>query len=101
MLWRRVTVLKGQQLKLQSKQDLENRSRRNNIRIIGVPRRAEGSDIMAFTVVLIQALRGHDDTSPPLALDKAHRVTSALGHTGRSARHTHKSTLLHGNGGHP
>ncbi|KAJ1084194.1 hypothetical protein NDU88_004346 [Pleurodeles waltl] len=66
--------------KLQLKQeDIENRSRRNNIRIRRAPKGAEGSDIIAFTADLLNAIRGDYDTSPH-TLDRAYRVTPTPGH---------------------
>ncbi|KAJ1100805.1 hypothetical protein NDU88_005880 [Pleurodeles waltl] len=75
MLWHRVATLGDHQVESQAKQeDLENRSNRCIIHIQGVPRGAEGDDIMAFTTELLQMIRDVDD--PPLALDKAHQVSS-------------------------
>ncbi|KAJ1150674.1 hypothetical protein NDU88_003464 [Pleurodeles waltl] len=52
-LWRKVTALEEQQIDLQVMQeDIENKSRRNNIRIREGPRGMEGTDIVAFTAEL-------------------------------------------------
>ncbi|KAJ1127489.1 hypothetical protein NDU88_005888 [Pleurodeles waltl] len=78
MLWLRMAVLEDHQIELQIKQeDLENRSRHNNIRIRGVPSGMEGEEIMTFTVGLLHTIGGNMDLPPP-KLDRVHTVASAL-----------------------
>ncbi|KAJ1173295.1 hypothetical protein NDU88_005131 [Pleurodeles waltl] len=61
----RVTTLEELQIELQLKQkDFENRSRKNNICMSGIPTGADGMDIMASTADLLHAIRGDKDASP-------------------------------------
>ncbi|KAF4088859.1 hypothetical protein AMELA_G00059470 [Ameiurus melas] len=53
-------------------EDLENRSRRNNLRIIGVPEHEEGRDMVKFLDELFLSLL--DITGHKLELEWAHRV---------------------------
>ncbi|KAJ1200773.1 hypothetical protein NDU88_004594 [Pleurodeles waltl] len=81
MLWCRVMTLKEQEIEIQMKQEvLENISRWNNICISGMPKRMEGSEIMAFTAELLQTINGDKD-APLLARDRPHCVAFAPGHT--------------------
>lgn len=81
-LWQRLATLEEQHIELQVKQeDLENRGRRNNIRLRGIPPGAEGADIMSFVADLLHEIQGDDDTSSP-ALDRAHRVAPPSGRPG-------------------
>lgn len=57
--------------------DTENRLRRNNIRIIGLPERAEGSCPTAFTEKLLIDLFGLTDLPPTFVIERAHRVPPA------------------------
>uniref|UniRef100_A0A667ZPJ3 L1 transposable element RRM domain-containing protein n=1 Tax=Myripristis murdjan TaxID=586833 RepID=A0A667ZPJ3_9TELE len=54
-------------------EDLENRSRRSNLRFIHVPESAEGRDIIAFMSRLIPELLGHENFPEPPAIERAHR----------------------------
>ncbi|KAL1254326.1 hypothetical protein QQF64_016555 [Cirrhinus molitorella] len=53
--------------------DIEDRSRRNNVRLVGLPEGAEGSDAAGFLRASISkwipSLKGHD-----IEIDRAHRV---------------------------
>ncbi|KAJ1210978.1 hypothetical protein NDU88_006340 [Pleurodeles waltl] len=70
-----MATLPDQEIELQSLRakvtDLEDRSRRDNIRLIGIPERKEGSDTKAF-------LQSPDlfgiEFSPPLEFQRAHRI---------------------------
>lgn len=53
--------------------DLENRSRRNNLRIVGVPEDAENGNMLTFIPVLLRAVLGEDIFSSPVVIDRAHR----------------------------
>uniref|UniRef100_A0A8C2ER77 L1 transposable element RRM domain-containing protein n=1 Tax=Cyprinus carpio TaxID=7962 RepID=A0A8C2ER77_CYPCA len=53
--------------------DLENRSRRSNLRFVGVRESSEGSDIAGFMSRLIPQLLGQDNFSTPLIIEWAHR----------------------------
>ncbi|KAJ1175847.1 hypothetical protein NDU88_001132 [Pleurodeles waltl] len=53
--------------------DLEDRSRRDNIRLFGIPERKEGSDIKAFFHSLLSDLFSIE-FSPPLEFQRAHRI---------------------------
>lgn len=63
----------NQSLRLKT-DDLENRSRRNNIRITGVPERAEGGQPTAFMEALLKETFGVHSFSTPPTVDRAHRV---------------------------
>ena len=54
--------------------DLENRLRRNNLRLVGLPERVEGSDPVAFLESWFTQEFGNDCLSPCFVLERAHRV---------------------------
>lgn len=53
---------------------LENRSRRNNVRLVGVPEKAEGRDPVAFLESWLSDTVGKDLLSPFSAIERAHVV---------------------------
>ncbi|KAK1905486.1 Antho-RFamide neuropeptides-like, partial [Dissostichus eleginoides] len=57
--------------------DLENRSRRNNIRITGVPEKVEGPQPTAFMELFLAETFGAKAFPSPPAVDRAHRVATA------------------------
>lgn len=57
--------------------DLEGRSRRNNIRIIGLPESIEGPRPSSFFSELLVELLGSETLSSPPELDRAHRSLTA------------------------
>lgn len=58
--------------------DLENRSRRSNIRIINVPEQAEGRDAVGFLEKFIPEMLGKDNFTSPVTLKRAHRIGKKL-----------------------
>ena len=54
--------------------DLENRSRRPNMRIIGLPEGVEGSDAVGFVAGLLSEALGQECLPTPPVLDRAHRI---------------------------
>ncbi len=71
---RAVTDLRNQLERLTEKMtDMEDRSRRNNVRLVGLPEGAESSNAAGFLRVSlskwIPSLKGHD-----IEIDRAHRV---------------------------
>uniref|UniRef100_A0A8P4KJ98 L1 transposable element RRM domain-containing protein n=1 Tax=Dicentrarchus labrax TaxID=13489 RepID=A0A8P4KJ98_DICLA len=56
--------------------DLENRSRRQNLRIIGIPKSAENGKRTAFMASFFAEVLGEEIPSP-LVLDRAHRTLAA------------------------
>ncbi len=71
---RTVTDLRNQMERLTEKMmDIEDRSRRNNVRLVGLPEGVEGSDVAGFLRVnlskWIPSLKGHN-----IEIDRAHRV---------------------------
>ncbi|XP_066445282.1 uncharacterized protein [Eleutherodactylus coqui] len=54
--------------------DLENRSRRNNVRLVGLPERMEGNNPSEYIEKWILDLFGRDCFSPMFAIERAHRV---------------------------
>ncbi|KAI4903014.1 hypothetical protein NFI96_010054 [Prochilodus magdalenae] len=72
--------------KLQAKTtDLESRSRRNNIRIIGLPEEIEGQRPTTFFAGLLFEVFGDAFPSPP-EVDRVHRALSAKPQTGGKPR---------------
>ncbi|KAI4801018.1 hypothetical protein KUCAC02_006181 [Chaenocephalus aceratus] len=57
-------------------EDLENRSRRSNVRLIGLPENAEGKDACTFLEKWIPEILGAGSFAAPLAIERAHRVPS-------------------------
>jgi len=68
------SFLKEKELMKFKVDDLENRSRRRNIRITGIPERAEGTRPTSFIESFIEELFGTDAFPRSLAVDRAHRV---------------------------
>lgn len=60
-------------------EDAENRNRRNNLRIIGLPEGAEGSNATTFTMRLLQQLFPSARFSPFFTVERAHRIPSTRG----------------------
>ena len=56
--------------------DLENRSRRLNLRVVGIPERVEGSNPVAFITHFLEEIFGEKKFSTPL-LARAHRLGPA------------------------
>ena len=54
--------------------DLENRNRRNNVRIIGMPERSEGASPIAFLEDWFRETFGASSFSPFFGIERAHRV---------------------------
>lgn len=66
--------LREQNLDLQAHtEDLENRARRNNIRIRSVPWKAEGEDLREYVSSLFQQILGKEDGTD-IQMDCVHRV---------------------------
>lgn len=55
-------------------EDAENRSRRNNVRILGLPERAEGSKPELFAEQLIREVLSPVALSPCFIIERAHRI---------------------------
>lgn len=55
-------------------EDLESRSRRCNLRVIGIPEGAEGPDPVAFMSSFFSEVLGSDVFPSPPVLDRAHRI---------------------------
>ena len=72
------TALEDSFTKLKAKTiDLESRSRRNNIRIAGVPESVEGTQPTTFFSKLLLDVLGDGVLSSPPELDRAHRALTA------------------------
>lgn len=54
--------------------DAENRQRRNNVRVIGLPEGAEGRDSAIFAESLFKQLLNLPDMPPTYVVERAHRV---------------------------
>lgn len=69
----RVNTLESQvKLLLEKMDEMENRSRRNNVRIVGLPEKEEGRDACKFLESWIPSILEMKDTA--LALERAHRI---------------------------
>ncbi len=84
---RAITDLRNKLERLTEKMtDIEDRGRRNNVRLVGLPEGAEGTNAASFLRVnlskWIPSLRGRD-----IEIDRAHRVYDGGGL--RSAAHSH------------
>lgn len=66
--------------------DLESRSRRNNIRIIGLPESIEGPRPTSFFAELLAETFGDQTLQSPLELDRAHRALTAKPQPGSRPR---------------
>lgn len=55
-------------------EDLENRLRRNNLRVVGVPEKIEGSSAAEFIETWLRGKFGATVLSPLFAVERAHRV---------------------------
>ncbi len=55
-------------------EDQENRSRRNNVRIVGLPEGVEGSDVVGFIEKWLPEVLGPDKFSGPVINERAHRL---------------------------
>lgn len=75
-------------------EDAENRNRRNNLRIIGLPERAEDPDPTAFTERLLRQLLPQASFSPYFTVERAHRMPAVRGPPGAPPR-TFILRLLH------
>uniref|UniRef100_A0A8P4G1W7 L1 transposable element RRM domain-containing protein n=1 Tax=Dicentrarchus labrax TaxID=13489 RepID=A0A8P4G1W7_DICLA len=61
--------------KMQDKcQDLENRSRRQNLRLVGITEGAEGGNMIKFLADFFPAVLGADNFSSLVVIDRAHRT---------------------------
>lgn len=70
-----VKSMKEQLGRINEKMDeMENRLRRDNIRIVGLPERCEGQNPIAFLEGWFTEIFGRDAFSPQLAIERAHRV---------------------------
>ncbi|KAJ4923746.1 hypothetical protein JOQ06_014025 [Pogonophryne albipinna] len=66
--------------------DLENRSRRSNLRFVGIQESAEGSDIIGFMSRLIPQLLGPDAFPTLPIIERAHRSPTARQNSRASPR---------------
>ena len=74
-LVKRVKVLKKENTDLKSwTEDAENRSRRSNLRFVGIPERAEAGDVLGFISHLIPKLLGEANFSVPPVIERCHRT---------------------------
>ena len=55
-------------------EDAKNRSRRSNLRFIGIPERAEGNDILSFMRRLVPQLLGEANFSSSPVIERCHRT---------------------------
>ncbi|ROI15281.1 LINE-1 retrotransposable element ORF1 protein [Anabarilius grahami] len=55
-------------------EDQENRSRRNNVRLVGLPEGAEGSDTVGFLERWLPEVLGPESFTNPITIERAHRL---------------------------
>ncbi|XP_053552402.1 centriolin, partial [Bombina bombina] len=71
-------IISQQDIKITSLQgrldDLEDRARRNNIRIVGLPEEAEFEDLLKFASVTLPQKLGVPQSMLPIIIERAHRV---------------------------
>ncbi|XP_075712997.1 uncharacterized protein LOC142749187 [Rhinoderma darwinii] len=66
--------------------DLENRLRRNNVRLVGVPEKTEGNNSDELLEKWLLEQFGREELSPLYAVERAHRVPTRPGPPGRPPR---------------
>ena len=83
-----IKSLQAQNTKLLDRiEDLENRSRRSNLRIVNVPEGSEGDeDPVAFMSNMLMEIMGREVFDSAPTLERSHRVGKKPEHTGRSPR---------------
>ena len=54
--------------------DLENRARRSNLRLVGLPEKVEGTDMCAFLEKWIPEVLGVHIFPQPMLMERAHRI---------------------------
>lgn len=74
-----LTLSQENQSLRQKTDDLENRSRRNNIRITCILEKIEGGQPTAFMEMFLKELFGSYSLPTPLTVDRAHRVAAPRG----------------------
>lgn len=74
---------------LTKQDDRENRLRRCNIRLIGLPEGTEGKDTTTFLEQLLINTYGREAFSPMFALERAHRMPERHPPAGSSPSHVH------------
>uniref|UniRef100_A0AAQ6A293 L1 transposable element RRM domain-containing protein n=1 Tax=Amphiprion ocellaris TaxID=80972 RepID=A0AAQ6A293_AMPOC len=75
----RMKQLESDNTNLKAKvEDLENRSRRNNLRFVGIPEFAESTDMVGFMTQLIYKVLGQENFPSPLKIERAHRTPTTL-----------------------
>lgn len=83
----KIAILTEDNAKLRAKTtDLESRSRRNNIRIIGLPENIEGPRATTFFSQLLVEVFGEQTLTSPPELDRAHRTLTARPGPGEKPR---------------
>lgn len=75
-------------------EDAENRNRRNNLRVLGLPEGAEGTDPVGFMEKLLPTLLPKAQFSPHFSIERAHRMPASRGPQGAPPR-TFIFKLLH------
>lgn len=74
-LQQEVKTIKDQLGRVIEKMDeIENRLRRDNVRVVGLPERSEGLNPIAFLEKWLIELFGRETFSPQFSIERAHRV---------------------------
>lgn len=80
------TLMKSNDKLLAKVSDLESRSRRNNIRVVGIPESVEGPKPTTFFAELLMEVFGEGFLESPPECDRAHRTLSEKPKQGQRAR---------------
>ena len=74
-----VKTMEEQMSKFEEKLDeMENRNRRDNVRLVGLPEKSEGTNPTEFLESWFSKLFGKDSFSPQFSIERAHRVPTKL-----------------------
>ena len=76
-------------------EDMENRNRRNNLRVVGVPEGKESGDMAVFVQKLLTSVLGWEDDAQPPEIDPAHRAPIPRPNPGERPRTILVCFLIH------
>lgn len=74
---------------------LECWSRRNNLRLVGLPEKEEGMDTCTFLEKWLPEILEMDPSTPPLIIERAHRIhSSSQGHRRRDGKAPPRTLIM-------
>lgn len=74
--------------------DLENRSRRNNLRLVGLPEKEEGSDACAFLEKFLPETLELGESVTPLIIERAHRIPRSAHKNGQDGKVQPRTVIM-------